>query len=89
MLTESRELLSVKIVPPVSLEVCVVTVVRRDGAEIARSERHRYVLEPGDDLSEELPVVVAQAQALWTPEAVAAWRGAQSVEEAPEAGAGQ
>ncbi|MGY0790979.1 hypothetical protein ACW7BJ_16555 [Azospirillum argentinense] len=87
MLTENRELLSLNIVLPASLEVCEVTIIRRDGVEIARSDRHRYVLEPGADLSDELPVVVAQAQALWTPDAVAAWKGRQATDGQEQAAA--
>lgn len=54
------------------LQVRTVTVILRDDEEISRMY-HRKVLEPGDDLTTEDPTVVAIAQAVWTPEVIAAW----------------
>lgn len=58
------------------VEVWVDTVYKLDGRVIG-SERHRHVLSPGDDLSEQYPDMAAVAIAWWTPERVARWQAAQ------------
>ncbi len=58
------------------------TVIIDDGVEVSRSfERH--VVAPGDDVSEEAESVQSTANALWTPEVIAAWEAAQPA-PAPE-----
>lgn len=47
--------------------------VLKDGVEIAATY-HRHVLNPGDDLTNEDPRVVAIAEATWTPEVIAAYQ---------------
>tara|TARA_R110000823_G_scaffold309445_1_gene433645 strand:+ start:212 stop:460 length:249 start_codon:yes stop_codon:yes gene_type:complete len=56
--------------------VKTVTVVERDGKEIAR-ENHRCLLVPGQDVSKEDERIQAQCAALWTPEIIAAYRASQ------------
>jgi len=55
--------------------------VLKDGTEIAATY-HRHVLNPGDDLSNEDPRVVAIAEATWTPEVVAAYQASLEVSNA-------
>jgi len=51
------------------------TVIIDDGVEVSRSfERH--VVAPGDDVSGEADSVQSTANALWTPEVIAAWEAA-------------
>jgi hypothetical protein len=45
----------------------------KDGKEIARSF-HRHVVQPGDDLTGQDPKVVAIANAVHTPEIIAAFQ---------------
>ncbi len=52
------------------------TVIIDDGAEVSRSF-HRHVVAPGDDVSGEAESVQATANALWTPEVIAAWEAAK------------
>ncbi len=47
--------------------------VLKDGVEIAATY-HRHVLNPGDNLSNEDPRVVAIAEATWTPEVIQAYQ---------------
>lgn len=47
--------------------------VLKDGVEIAATF-HRHVVNPGDDLTNEDPKVIAVAEALWTPEVIAAYQ---------------
>jgi hypothetical protein len=44
--------------------------------EVSRSF-HRHVVTPGSDVSGEAESVQATANALWTPEVIAAWEAAQ------------
>ena len=55
------------------LLVRIANVVLRDGEEISRTY-HRHVLEPGDNLTGEDPVVVEIAQAVWTPTVLVTWQ---------------
>lgn len=55
------------------IEVRTLTVIYRDGVEMARS-LHRHVLAPGDELSDQDPRVRAVADAVWTPELIDAYR---------------
>lgn len=73
MLTEIKEVDKVEVVTEYNvLQVRTATVVRKDDEEIARSY-HRHIVCPGDDLSNEDAKVVAIANALWTPELIAAF----------------
>lgn len=47
--------------------------VLKDGVEIAATF-HRHVVNPGDDLTNEDPKVIAVAAALWTEEVIAAYQ---------------
>jgi len=47
--------------------------VLKDGTEIAATY-HRHVLNPGDDLTDQDPRVVAIAEATWTLEVIAAYQ---------------
>jgi hypothetical protein len=73
MLTESKEVDKIEVVTDYNvLQVRTATSVKKDGEEIARSY-HRHIVCPGDDLSGEDAKVVAIANALWTPELIAAF----------------
>jgi urease accessory protein UreE len=56
--------------------------ILRDGVEVAATY-HRHVVNPGDDVSNEDPRVVAIAAATWTDEVVAAYQASLPQEEAP------
>lgn len=58
------------------LHVRTATVVEEDGVELSRSY-HRHTLAPGDDLAGQDERVIAIAEAIWTPEVIAAWQAAQ------------
>ena len=47
--------------------------ILKDGVEVAATY-HRHVLNPGDDLSNEDPRVVAIAETTWTPEVIDAYQ---------------
>jgi hypothetical protein len=49
-----------------------------DGETVKASTYRRYVLAPGSDLTGQPEQVVAVANALWTPEAVAAYNATQN-----------
>ena len=73
MLTESKEVDKIEVVTDYNvLQVRTATSVKKDGEEIARSY-HRHIVCPGDDLSNEDAKVVSIANALWTPELIAAF----------------
>jgi hypothetical protein len=55
------------------VQVRQVTKIVEDGKELAKTYQ-RHVLSPGDDLTGQNERVAAIARAVWTPEAVAAYR---------------
>tara|TARA_R100000306_G_scaffold61240_1_gene63269 strand:+ start:246 stop:497 length:252 start_codon:yes stop_codon:yes gene_type:complete len=64
-----------------AISVRTDTVISEDNKELNRSF-HRHVVSPGDDVSGEDARVKSVADALWTPEVIAAWKAAQP-EETP------
>lgn len=75
-LTETKEVDKIEVVGQYAiLQVRTATVVRKDGQEIARSF-HRHMVFPGQSLSGEDSKVVAIANALHTPEVIAAFEAA-------------
>ena len=58
-------------------------IVLKDGVEVGR-QFHRHCLNPGDDVSREVPRVRDVANAAWTPEVVAAYEASLPKEPAPE-----
>jgi hypothetical protein len=48
-----------------NIQVRTATIIDEDGTELSRSY-HRHVLQPGDDLTEQDPKVVAIATAVWS-----------------------
>ena len=80
MLTETKEVDQIEVVGQFSLlQVRTATVVRRDGKEIARSF-HRHVVCPGEDLTGQDPKVVSIANALHTPELIAAFEAQKALD---------
>lgn len=80
MLTETVEVDQIEVVGQFSLlQVRTATVVRRDGQEIARSF-HRHVVCPGEDLTGQDPKVVSIANALHTPELIAAFEAQKALD---------
>lgn len=55
------------------IQIRVRNQVLRDGTEIAATY-HRYVLSPGDDLTNQDPRVIAIAEAIWTQETIQAYQ---------------
>jgi hypothetical protein len=56
-----------------TIQVRTATIIERDGTEISRSF-HRHVVSPGDDVTNEDPKVQSIANAVWTPEVIAAYQ---------------
>ena len=48
-----------------NIQVRTATVIKEDDTELSRSF-HRHVLQPGDDLTDQDPKVVAIANAVWS-----------------------
>jgi urease accessory protein UreE len=47
--------------------------ILKDGVEVAATY-HRHVLNPGDDITNEDPRVIAIAEATWTPEVITTYQ---------------
>lgn len=62
-----------------AIQVKRIDKVLKNG-EVISSTIHRHVLMPGDDLENEDTVVQAVAQAVWTPEVIAAYKASISTE---------
>jgi hypothetical protein len=48
-----------------NVQVRTATIIKEDDTELSRSF-HRHVLQPGDDLTDQDPKVVAIATAVWS-----------------------
>lgn len=72
-IAETVEIDRIEIVAHGVVQVREATTITKDGDFFARKFR-RWVLAPGADLTGQPANVVAQCQAAWTPEVVAAWQ---------------
>jgi hypothetical protein len=66
-----------EVLPNATLQVRMADQIV-DGESVKASTFRRYVLTPGSDLTGQPEQVVAIANALWTPEAVAAYNATQN-----------
>jgi hypothetical protein len=78
MSTLSKEVVidKIEVLADEQIQVREKTAIMEDGKEISASY-HRWVLAPGDDLTDQDVRVTAVAQALWTTEVVAAYKATQ------------
>jgi hypothetical protein len=58
------------------IQVRTATIIEKDGTELTRTF-HRCSFYPGSDVSNEDPKVQAIANAVWTPEVIAAYQASQ------------
>jgi len=72
-LTETTKVDQIEIVENSSIQVRTATIIEKDGVELTRTF-HRHVKTPGEDVSNEDPKVQAIANAIWTPEVIAAYQ---------------
>lgn len=72
-LTETTKIDQIEVVVNNSIQIRTATIIEKDGVEIAKTY-HRHVVHPGDDVSNEDPKVQAIANAIWTPEVIAAYQ---------------
>ena len=63
-----------------NIQVRQATIIEEDGVELTRSF-HRYVLTPGQDVTNESAEVQAIANAVWTEELVAAYSASIASQE--------
>lgn len=73
MLTEQTIADLIQVLPDGVIQVRTVKHIYSDGVMIASAEPHRYVLVPGDDVTDEDDRVKAVAEATWTDEVVTAY----------------
>jgi flagellar hook assembly protein FlgD len=64
MLNKSTEVDLIEVVGT-NVQVRTATIIKEDDTELSRSF-HRHVLQPGDDLTDQDPKVVAIATAVWS-----------------------
>lgn len=67
---------SIEVLENGAIQVRQITRIVEDEKELS-SAYHRWVLSPGDDLAEQEAKVVAIANAVWTPEIIAAYKAQQ------------
>ena len=72
-LTETTKVDQIEVVANNSIQVRTATIIEKDGVELTRTF-HRHVCTPGSDVSNEDPKVQAIANAIWTPEIIAAYQ---------------
>lgn len=76
-LQESVEIDRIEIVGNGIVQVREATTITKDGEFFARKFR-RWAFAPGADLTGQPEKVVAQCQAAWTPEVIAAFQAQQA-----------
>ena len=81
-LNESVEVDRIEIIGNGIVQVREATTITKDGEFFAR-KFHRWILVPGQDLSGQPANVVAQCQAAWTPEVIAAYQAEQAAAARP------
>jgi hypothetical protein len=72
-IAETIEIDRIEIVGNGIVQVRQCTMITKDG-ELLTRKFHRWMLEPGADLTGQPANVVAQCQAAWTPEVIAAYQ---------------
>lgn len=72
-LTETVKVDLIEVTEVNTVQVRTATVIEKDGVELTRTY-HRHVVSPGEDISNEDPKVQAIANAIWTPEVIAAYQ---------------
>ena len=80
-ITKETEIAKIEVVGKWNVQVATDTVIKEDGTEISRS-RHRHVLNPDSNISNEATEVQAVANAVWTDDIKAkykTWKEAQEV----------
>ena len=80
-ITKEIEIAKIEVVGKWNVQVATDTVIKEDGKEISRS-RHRHVLNPDSNISNEATEVQAVANAVWTDDLKAkykTWKESQEV----------
>ena len=72
-LTEKTIIDLIEVLETGILQVREATIIERDGVEISRTF-HRYIASPGDDMTNADTKVQVIANAIWTPEVIAAYQ---------------
>jgi len=72
-LTETSKVDQIEVVENGSIQIRTATVIEKDGVELTRTY-HRHVKHPGEDILTEDSRVQAIANAVWTPEVIAAYQ---------------
>jgi hypothetical protein len=75
-LTERMIIDLVEVLETGVLQVREATIIEKDGVEITRTF-YRYVASPGDDITNADPKIQNIANAVWTPEVIAAYQASQ------------
>jgi hypothetical protein len=76
-LTEIKVIDKIEVVGNGAVQVREATRILKDGEQIAQTF-HRWSFAPGSDVSGMPENVQAVAQAVWTPEVIAAYQAAQA-----------
>ena len=79
MLTKEIIIGQIEVIANNCVQVRQDTIIKDDGVEISKTY-HRHVLAPGDNLDNQDPKVRAIAEAVWTPEVIAAYQASLSEE---------
>lgn len=69
MLTEKTIIDKIEIIDSKHIQVREANIIEKDGAPVAKTF-NRYVLHPGDDVSQEDEKIKGIAALLWTPEVI-------------------
>jgi hypothetical protein len=82
MFTEKTVVSLVEVTPNGTIQVRLANQIL-DGETVKAQTFHRYCLAPGSDLTGEPDQVVAIANAVWTPEVVAAYEAQVAANQNP------
>ena len=84
-LTENKIIDKIEVIENGIVQVREATRIFKDGGQIAQTY-HRWILTPGQDVSDQEPKVQAICNAAWTPEVILAYQKQQE-ENAKKLGA--
>lgn len=85
MITKRKIIDLIEIVLTNHIQVREAILIEEDGVELSRSF-HRFVLAPGDDISNQDARVQAIANAIWTPEVIQEYLSRQSLNNMANSG---
>jgi len=82
MIEKRTSIGTITVTPGGHLEIRIDTQIYEDGQPLGMPMYHRYVLAPGDDLTNQPEQIISVANAVWTPEVISAYQAMLAEQQA-------